>query len=77
MCHSYDRYHDSRGVNFIDDSIITFSYKVSVSGTCELARTYWMRVLSQCLNGRDDSRHNLFGKLSELSGSGTLPLDLK
>lgn len=46
-------------------------------GTCELAGTYWVRVLSQRLNGRHDSHHNLFWKLTELSDSGALPLDLK
>ncbi len=77
MSHSYDRYYDGRGVNFIDDSIRTFSYTVSMLGTCELACTDWVRILSQGLNGRDESHHNLFWKLTELSDCGALPFDLK
>ena len=72
-----DGYDYTLGVDFIDDSIGTFSNPVSVLGALELARTDRMWVCCKTLNRGNDSGNDVFRKLPKVFGGGALPLYLK
>jgi len=77
MCHLNDRYGYTLSVDFIDDSIRTFSNPVSVLGALKLARADRMWVGCKTLNRGNDSGHHVSRKLPKFFGGGALPPDLK